>query len=43
MTTTSTTLEAETMEVSLEGVMDANGELSTPIVQEEQVDDALFV
>jgi hypothetical protein len=34
---TSSTLETETMEVSLEAVMDANGELSSPIIQEEQV------
>jgi hypothetical protein len=34
---TTTTLEPETMEASLEAVMDTNGELSTPIIQEEQV------
>jgi hypothetical protein len=34
---TSSTPEPETMEVSLEAVVDANGELSSPIIQEEQV------
>lgn len=34
---TTNKLEPETLAVSLEAVLDVNGELSTPIIHEEQV------